>query len=143
MSTRIYVGNLPYSTTDEDLRQLFSPFGDVVDARVISDRNTGQSKGFGFVEMGSDTASRDAIAQLNGTMLGSRALRVNEAESRTDRPRSGGGGGYGGGGGGGGYGGSGGGGGYGSDRPRRDGGSRGGRGGYGGGRDDGYGGDRW
>lgn len=133
MSTRIYVGNLPYTTTDEQLRQLFSQYGEVVDVRVISDRNTGQSKGFGFVEMGSDAATRDAIAQLNGTMLGDRSLRVNEAEARPDRPRSGGGG-YGGGGGG--YGG-GGGGGYSSDRPRRDGGSR------GRGRDDGYGGERW
>lgn len=140
MSTRIYVGNLPYSTTDEDLRQMFSQFGEVVDVRVISDRNTGQSKGFGFVEMASDDATREAIAQLNGTMLGSRALRVNEAEARPDRPRSGGGGGYGGGGGG--YGG--GSGSYGNGGGRSGGGgSRGGRGGYGGGRDDGYGGERW
>ncbi|HEV2406006.1 MAG TPA: RNA-binding protein [Ktedonobacterales bacterium] len=144
MSTRIYVGNLPFSTTDEQLRQLFSQFGDVVDVRVITDRNTGQSKGFGFVEMGTDASSRDAIAQLNGTMLGDRALRVNEAEARPDRPRGGGGGGYGGGGGG--YGGGGGGGGGyggGSRGGSGGGGSRGGRGGYGGGRDDGYGGDRW
>lgn len=132
MSTRIYVGNLPFSTTDEQLRQLFSQFGDVVDVRVITDRNTGQSKGFGFVEMGTDASSRDAIAQLNGTMLGERALRVNEAEARPDRPR-GGGGGYGGGGGG-----------YGGGSRGGGGGSRGGgRGGYGGGRDDGYGGERW
>ncbi len=120
MGTRIYVGNLPFSATNEQLVQMFSPFGDVVDARVITDRATGQGKGFGFVEMGSDDAARNAIAQLDGTAMDGRTLRVNEAQPRPDHPR-GGGGGYGGGG----YGGGGSrGGGYGS---RRDDDSRGGR----------------
>lgn len=134
MGTRIYVGNLPYSTDGAQLQQLFGAYGTVVDARVITDRNTGQSKGFGFVEMSTEDEARSAIAGLNGTMLGQRALRVDEAG---ERPQGGGGsrgggGGYGGGGGG--YGG--GGGGYG-------GGSRGGGGNRGGG-GGGYGdGDRW
>jgi RNA recognition motif-containing protein len=111
VGTRIYVGNLPYSTDDAQLQQLFSSFGSVVDARVITDRNTGQSKGFGFVEMSTEDEARNAIAGLNGTMIGNRALRLDEA---AERPAGGGGrsgGGYGGGGGGrsgGGYGGGGG-----------------------------------
>jgi len=139
VATRIYVGNLPYSADDQQLAQLFGAFGDVVEATVVIDRATGQSKGFGFVQMADDDAARNAIAGLNGTLLGNRSIRVNEAQPRPER--SGGRGGYGGGyGGGGGYGdrggGYGGGGGY-SDRPRRrdDYGDRGG--GYGGG---GYGG---
>lgn len=134
MATRIYVGNLPYSADDQQLAQLFGAFGDVVEATVVIDRATGQSKGFGFVQMADDDAARNAIAGLNGTLLGNRSIRVNEAQPRPER--SGGRGGYGGGyGGGGGYGdrgGYGGGGGY-SDRPRRrdDYGDRGG--GYGGG----------
>ena len=151
MATRIYVGNLPYSTDNQQLAQLFSAFGEVLDAAVIMDRATGQSKGFGFVEMSDDAQAHNAIQALNGTMLGNRTIRVNEAQPRAER---GGGGGYGGGGyGGGGYGG-----GYGGGRGDR-GGDRGGygsRGGYGGGRgrggyDDGGGydaggrgrGDRW
>ena len=106
MGTRIYVGNLPYTTDDAQLQQLFSAYGAVVDARVITDRNTGQSKGFGFVEMSTDDEARNAIAGLNGTMLGNRALRIDEAAERPAGGRSGGGGGYGGGrSGGGGYGG--------------------------------------
>ncbi|HEY7848980.1 MAG TPA: RNA-binding protein [Ktedonobacterales bacterium] len=110
MGTRIYVGNLPYSADDAQLQQLFAAYGSVVDARVITDRNTGQSKGFGFVEMSTEDEARSAIAGLNGTMLGNRALRLDEAAERpAGGGRSGGGGGYGGGGrsgsGGGGYGG--------------------------------------
>lgn len=121
MGTRIYVGNLPFSATDDQLAQTFGAYGNVVDARVITDRATGQGKGFGFVEMGTEDEARNAIAQLNGTMMDGRALRVNEAQPRPDRPRGGGGGGgYGGGG----YGGGSRGGGYGS---RRDDDSRGSR----------------
>lgn len=120
MGTRIYVGNLPFSATDDQLAQTFSAYGNVVDARVITDRATGQGKGFGFVEMGTEDEARNAIAQLNGTMMDGRALRVNEAQPRPERSSRGGGGGYGGGG----YGGGSRGGGYGS---RRDDDSRGGR----------------
>ena len=129
MATRIYVGNLPYTTDNQQLAQLFGAFGEVLDAAVIMDRATGQSKGFGFVEMADDAQAQSAIQALNGTMLGNRTIRVNEAQPRAER-----GGGYGGGGyGGGGYGG----GGYGGGRGDRGGdrggyGSRGG-GGYGGG----------
>ncbi len=104
MGTRIYVGNLPYTTDDAQLHQLFTSYGTVVDARVITDRTTGQSKGFGFVEMSTEDEARNAIAGLNGTMLGNRALRLDEAAERPSGGRSGGG--YGGGGrSGGGYGG--------------------------------------
>jgi RNA recognition motif-containing protein len=116
---RIYVGNLPFSATDESLRSAFEAYGAVMSASVIIDRETGRSRGFGFVEMG-DSDGRDAIEALNGQDLDGRALVVNEARERAPRV----GGGYGGGGGRGGYGG--GGGGYG-------GGGSGGRGGYGGG----------
>ncbi|HKT38477.1 MAG TPA: RNA-binding protein [Ktedonobacterales bacterium] len=135
MATRIYVGNLPYSADDQQLQQLFSAFGDVVEATVVIDRGTGQSKGFGFVEMANDEDAHKAIAALNGTMLGNRTIRVNEAQPRPERGSRGGGyggGGYGGGGyGGGGYGGGG-------DRGGYGGGSRGGRRDYsrGGGYDD-------
>jgi len=122
MAKRIYVGGLPYSATEEDLENLFSSAGSVKDVSIITDRYTGQAKGFGFVEMDSDADADAAIAALNGTQMGGRTLTVNEAKPREDRPRSGGG--YGGGGGGGGYGGGGGGGGR--DR---------GRGGYSGGHD--------
>ena len=112
MGTRIYVGNLPYSTDSTQLQQVFGAYGTVVDARVITDRNTGQSKGFGFVEMSTEDEARNAIAGLNGTLLGERALRVDEAGERPQGGNRGGGyggnrgGGYGGGGyGGGGYGG--------------------------------------
>jgi len=103
VGTRIYVGNLPYSADDAQLQQLFSAYGTVVDARVITDRNTGQSKGFGFVEMSTEDEARNAISGLNGTMLGNRALRLDEAAERPAGGRSGGG--YGGGRSGGGYGG--------------------------------------
>ncbi len=134
MAKRIYVGGLPYSATEEDLENLFSASGTVKEATVVTDRYTGQAKGFGFVEMDNDADADAAINALNGTQMGGRTLTVNEAKPREERPRGGGGGGYGGGGGGGNRGG--GGGGYGGDR----GGGGGGRG-YGGG--GGGGGDRW
>ena len=129
MGNKLYVGNLPYSVRDEDLQQSFGQFGSVTSAKVMMERDTGRSKGFGFVEMGSDAEAQAAINGMNGQPLGGRSVVVNEARPMEARPpRSGG---FGGGGGGGGYGGggggrSGGGGGYG-------GGSGGGGGGYGGG----------
>jgi len=116
MARKIYVGNLPWSTTSSDLEAMFSPHGAVRSAEVISDRETGRSRGFGFVEMETDEGLQAAINALNGHEVNGRPLTVNEARERTPRPGGGGGrsGGYGGGGGGGrgGYGGGGGGGGY-------------------------------
>ncbi|MFU8781368.1 MAG: RNA recognition motif domain-containing protein [Kiritimatiellia bacterium] len=89
----IYVGNLPYSTTDSDLQELFAQYGDVSSARVISDRETGRAKGFGFVEMRDNAEANKAIEALNGRDMDGRALRVNESQPK---PRSGGGGGGGG-----------------------------------------------
>ncbi|MEP6559081.1 MAG: RNA-binding protein [Burkholderiales bacterium] len=133
MGSKLYVGNLPYSFRDEDLQQAFSQYGAVASAKVMMERDTGRSKGFGFVEMGSDAEAQAAIGGMNGQSFGGRGLVVNEARPMEARPpRTGGGGGYGGGGsGGGGYGGggSGGGGGYGGGG----GGRSGGGGGYGGG----------
>ena len=103
MGRRLYVGNLSYQVSSSDLEALLSPHGTVESAEVISDRSTGQSKGFGFVEMGTDDEARAAISALDGQDHNGRALTVNEAKPR--EPRSGGGGGrggYGGGGGGGG-----------------------------------------
>ena len=97
MGKKLYVGNLGYTVSDSDLEQMFSPHGTVDSAQVIEDRSTGQSKGFGFVEMGSDAEAQTAINALNGQDRDGRALTVNEAKPR--EPRSGGG--YGGGGGGG------------------------------------------
>jgi len=96
----IYVGNLPYKAADEDLRELFQGHGNVTSARVITDRFSGQSKGFGFVEMPDNTEANKAIEQLNGQDFMGRALRVNESRPRPrdDRGGGGGGGGYGGGG---------------------------------------------
>jgi hypothetical protein len=136
MGNKLYVGNLPYQVRDSDLEQAFGQFGQVTSAKVMMERETGRSKGFGFVEMGSDAEAQAAITGMNGQPLGGRSIVVNEARPMESRPpRSGGygggGGGYGGGGGGGygggggGYGGSGGGG-------RREGGGREGGGGYGG-----------
>ncbi len=111
MGNKLYVGNLPYSVRDSDLEQSFGQFGAVTSAKVMMERDTGRSKGFGFVEMGSDAEALAAIEGMNGAPLGGRSLVVNEARPMEPRPpRSGGGGGYGGGGGGG-YGGGGGGGG--------------------------------
>ena len=115
MGRKLYVGNLSYNVTDSDLEQLCAQHGTVQSAQVIQDRDTGRSKGFGFVEMGSDAEAQAAIAALNGQEHDGRALTVNEAKPKEDRPRGGGGGGGGGGGrreyggGGGGYGGGGGG----------------------------------
>ena len=160
MGNKLYVGNLSYNVRDDDLQQTFAQFGTVSSAKVMMDRETGRSKGFGFVEMGSDAEAQSAINGMNGQQMDGRALVVNEARPREERPggfggggRSGGGGGYGGGGGGfgggggagrsggggGGYGGggggrSGGGGGYGGGGGGRSGGGGGGYGGGGGGR---------
>jgi hypothetical protein len=141
MGNKLYVGNLPYTVRDEDLQQSFSAYGSVNSAKVMMERDTGRSKGFGFVEMGSDAEAQAAVEGMNGQSLGGRSLVVNEARPMEARPPRtggfggprGGGGGFGGGGGGGGsdggfrspYGGGGGGGG------RREGG--GGGGGFGGG----------
>jgi cold-inducible RNA-binding protein len=92
MAIRIYVGNLPYTVTNDDLAQLFTPYGQVGDATVVMDRDTGRSKGFGFVEMQDDAAARQAIADLHGRSMGDRTLNVSEARPREDRPRRGGGG---------------------------------------------------
>lgn len=131
MGNKLYVGNLPYSFRDEDLQQAFAAHGTVSSAKVMMERDTGRSKGFGFVEMGSDAEAQAAISGMNGQQYGGRGLVVNEARPMEARPpRSGGfGGGGGGTGGGGGYGGGGGG-----------GGSRSGGGGYGGGGSSGGGG---
>ena len=127
MGNKLYVGNLPYSVRDGDLEQSFGQFGTVTSAKVMMERDTGRSKGFGFVEMGSDAEAQAAINGMNGQPLGGRSLVVNEARPMEPRPPRSGGGGYGGGGGGyGGGGREGGGGGYG-------GGGREGGGGYGGG----------
>jgi RNA recognition motif-containing protein len=137
MGNKLYVGNLAYSVRDESLQAAFSQFGSVSSAKVMMDRETGRSKGFGFVEMGSDAEAQAAINGMNGQSLEGRPVVVNEARPREERPggfgggggsRGGGGGGYGGGGGGG-YGGGGGGGG----RSPYGGGGGGGRGGGGGG----------
>ena len=85
---KIYVGNLSFNTGDEGLRNAFSPFGTVREATVITDRDSGQSRGFGFVEIADDTSAQAAIQALNGTALDGRSLKVNEAKPRTDRPRS-------------------------------------------------------
>ncbi len=131
MGKKLYVGNLSYSIRDNDLEQAFGEFGAVTSAKVMMERETGRSKGFGFVEMGTDAEALAAIEGLNGHSLDGRALTVNEARPMEPRPAGGGfGGGRSGGGGGGGYGG-GGGGGYGGGGGGRSGG--GGGGGYGGG----------
>ncbi|CAN5916220.1 hypothetical protein BH11PSE8_BH11PSE8_23780 [soil metagenome] len=152
MGNKLYVGNLSYNVRDDDLQQAFAQYGSVSSAKVMRDRDTGRSKGFGFVEMGSDPEAQAAINGMNGQALDGRAIVVNEARPREERPggfgggggRSGGGGGFGGGagrsggGGGGGFGG-GGGGGYGGGGGGRSGGG-GGYGGGGGGRSGGGGG---
>jgi cold-inducible RNA-binding protein len=97
----LYVGNLPHSTTEAELRTLFEPHGAIDKVSVVTDRETGRARGFGFVEMTNAGEAEKAIAALNGTQLGGRALTVNEAKPKTDRPKSGGGQRFGGGGGGG------------------------------------------
>ncbi|HZS76231.1 MAG TPA: RNA-binding protein [Ktedonobacteraceae bacterium] len=84
---RIYVGGLPYQTTEQDLIDLFGQTGEVTEATVITDRDTGRSKGFGFVEMSNDEEARTAIERLNGTQLGTRTITVNEARKREDNDR--------------------------------------------------------
>jgi RNA recognition motif-containing protein len=118
MAMKLYVGNLSFNTTSEDLQDLFSQAGTVESASVVEDRDTGRSRGFGFVEMSSKEEGEAAISQFNGKEVGGRALTVNEAKPREDRGGGGGRGGFGGGGGRGG---------------NRGGGGGGGRGGYGGG----------
>ncbi len=83
----IYVGNLPFQLTEEELRELFAQYGDVTAARIIRDRDTQRSRGFGFVEMPNDEEAERAISSLNGSSLKGRALRVNEAQPRPARPR--------------------------------------------------------
>jgi RNA recognition motif-containing protein len=153
VGNKLYVGNLAYSVRDDSLLQAFSQFGTVTSAKVMMDRETGRSKGFGFVEMGSDPEAQAAINGMNGQPIDGRAVVVNEARPREERPggfggggggrSGGGGGGYGGGGGGGGYGGGGGGaggGGGGGGRSPYGGGGRSPYGGGGGGRSGGGGG---
>ena len=128
MSTKLYVGNLSFNTSNEDLQELFGQAGTVESANIVEDRETGRSRGFGFIEMSSKEEAQTAIEQLNGKEVDGRSLTVNEAKPREERSGGGGGGNRGGGGGGrGGYGGG--------------GGNRGGGGGYGGG--GGGGGSRW
>jgi RNA recognition motif-containing protein len=101
MGKKLYVGNLPYSVRDGDLEQAFGQFGSVTSAKVMMERDTGRSKGFGFVEMGSDEEAQSAISGMNGQPLGGRSVVVNEARPMEERPPRSGGGGFGGGGGGG------------------------------------------
>src|SRR5450830_811897 len=120
MGNKLYVGNLPYSFRDDDLQQAFAAHGTVTSAKVMMERDTGRSKGFGFVEMADDAQAQAAIAGMNGQQYGGRGIVVNEARPMEPRPPRSGGGGFGGGSGGGGYGGG-------------AGGGRSGGGGYGGG----------
>ena len=85
MENRLYVGNLPYSTSENDLTDAFGAYGEVVSANIITDRDTGRSKGFGFVEMSTEDEATDALNGLNGTMLGGRTLRVDKARPRDSR----------------------------------------------------------
>lgn len=100
----LYVGNLPHSATEAELREVFQPHGEVEKVNIVTDRETGRARGFAFVEMANDGEAEKAIAALNGTQLGGRALTINEAKPKANRPRGGGGGGggrkFGGGGGG-------------------------------------------
>ena len=86
---RLYVGNLPYAVDNDELKQMFSGFGAVESAEVVQERETGRSKGFGFVEMGTDAEAQAAIEGMDGQDAGGRALRVNEARPRGERPRGG------------------------------------------------------
>lgn len=87
MATKLFVGSLAFTATDDDLANFFAPAGNVVSAKVITDRDSGRSKGFGFVEMGSDEEAKAAIAQLDGKELNGRAVNVSEARPREERPR--------------------------------------------------------
>ena len=116
MSQKLYVGNLSYTTTEEQIRELFAQVGEVSSVSLITDRETGRAKGFGFIEMSTPEAAQEAIKRFNGYSLNNRTLTVNEARPREERSGGGGGGGYRG------------------DRDSRGGGGGGGRGGYGGNR---------
>lgn len=87
MSKKIYVGNISFNTQENDLRNLFAQYGEVVDVKIIIDRNTNRSKGFGFVEMQDDAAGEAAISELNGKDFDGRNLKINEAKEREERPR--------------------------------------------------------
>ena len=100
MAKKLYVGNLAFSVTDDELMQAFTSFGNVLSARVVMDRMTGRSKGFGFVEIEDDGQADQAVDKMNGQTIGGRPVRVSEAKPQEERPREGGGGGRGGGGGG-------------------------------------------
>lgn len=119
MATKLYVGNLSYTTNDAQLKEAFSQAGEVVSATVLTDKMTGRSRGFGFVEMADDASAQKAIEMLNGSQMDGRELVVNEARPMADRPRGGGGG-------------------FGGGRGGRSGGFGGGRGGYGSGGGDRY-----
>ncbi len=101
MGNRLYVGNLSFNANQDSVRAAFAPFGEVTDIHVVSDRETGQSRGFGFVTMGTSEAAQKAIREMNGALMDGRPLKVNEAEERQNRGGGGGGGGGGGRGGGG------------------------------------------
>jgi RNA recognition motif-containing protein len=88
MSVKLYVGNLPYSTTEQDLQDAFARFGEVVSVAIIVERNTGRSKGFGFVEMNTKEEADEAVQGMNGAQLGGRTLKVNEAHPRRERDSS-------------------------------------------------------
>ncbi|RPD43559.1 MULTISPECIES: RNA recognition motif domain-containing protein [Chitinophagaceae] len=103
----IYVSNLSFNVQDEDLREFFTPYGEVTSAKVITDRETGRSRGFGFVEMSDNAAAQKAVSELNDATVDGRTIKVMEAKPKEDRPRGGGGGGFRGGNSGGGYGGGG------------------------------------
>ena len=83
----IYVGNLPYSMTEDGLREMFSPYGAVTSASIVKDKFSGQSKGFGFVEMSTQAEGEEAVKQLDGRSVDGRAIKVNQARARTERPR--------------------------------------------------------
>jgi RNA recognition motif-containing protein len=83
----IYVGNLSYQTTEDELKEIFAKFGEVTSAKLIENRETGQSKGFGFVEMSNDNEAEEAIKELDGSEISGRSLRVNPARPREERPR--------------------------------------------------------
>lgn len=87
MAFKLFVGGLPFATTDDELRELFAPHGEVTSARVVTDRETGRSRGFGFVEFADDAAGKAAQAAVNGTELGGRTVKVDQAQAREDRPR--------------------------------------------------------
>ena len=93
MSNRLYVGNLSFNTNESSLQSAFSRFGEIQEVRIVTDRETGMSRGFGFISMADTDGARAAIMEMNGTLVDGRALRVNEAEERSRGPRQGGGGG--------------------------------------------------